>query len=58
MGRGGRRCKQLLDDLEEKRRHWNLKRKVLHHTVWETRFGKGYGPVEVRLCYERPKIEA
>jgi hypothetical protein len=24
-GRGGRRCKQLLDDLKEKRRYWKLK---------------------------------
>jgi len=40
MGRRRRR-KQLLDNLEEKRRYWNLKRKAIHHTVWETRFGKG-----------------
>jgi hypothetical protein len=57
MGRGGRRRKQLLDDLEEKRIYCNLKRKALHHTVWETSFGKGYGPVKYRLRYERRKIE-
>jgi hypothetical protein len=25
-GRGGRRCKRLLDDLQEKIRYWDLKR--------------------------------
>jgi hypothetical protein len=29
----GKRCKQLLDDLKEKRRYWNLKEKSLEHTV-------------------------
>jgi hypothetical protein len=45
MGRLGRRCKQLLDDLKEKRRYWKLKEEELDHTVWRTRFGRGYGPV-------------
>jgi len=31
--------------------------KALHHTKWETCFGKGYGPIEDRLRYERPKME-
>jgi hypothetical protein len=44
-GRRGRRCKQLLDDLKEKRRYWKLKEEVLDRTLWRTRFGRGYGPV-------------
>jgi hypothetical protein len=44
-GRRGRRCKQLLDDLKEKRRYWKLKEEALDHTLWRTRFGRGYGPV-------------
>jgi hypothetical protein len=44
-GRRGRRRKQLLDDLKEKRRYWELKEEALDHTLWRTRFGRGYGPV-------------
>jgi hypothetical protein len=44
-GRRGRRRKQLLDDLKEKRRYWKLKEKALDRTQWSTRFGRGYGPV-------------
>jgi hypothetical protein len=44
-GRRGRRCKQLLDDLKEKRRYCKLKEEALDHTQWRTRFGRGYGPV-------------
>jgi hypothetical protein len=44
-GRWGRRHKQLLDDLKEKRRYWKLKEEALDHTLWRTRFGRGYGPV-------------
>ena len=36
---------QLLDDLKEKRRCWNLKEEALPGTPGRTRFGKGYGPV-------------
>jgi hypothetical protein len=43
--RRGRRRKQLLDDLKEKRRYWKLKEEALDHTQWKTRFGRGYGPV-------------
>jgi hypothetical protein len=39
------RCKQLLDDLQEKRRYWKLKEDALDHTKCRTRFGRGYGPV-------------
>jgi hypothetical protein len=44
-GRRGRRSKQLLDDLKEKRRYWKLKEEALGRTLWRTRFGRGYGPV-------------
>jgi hypothetical protein len=44
-GRRGRRRKQLLDDLEEKRRYCKLKEEALDRTLWRTRFGRGYGPV-------------
>jgi hypothetical protein len=44
-GRRGRRRKQLLDDLNEKRRYWKLKEQALGRTLWRTRFGRGYGPV-------------
>jgi hypothetical protein len=44
-GRRGRRRKQLLDDLKEKRRYWKLKEEVLDRTVWRTRFGRGCRPV-------------
>jgi hypothetical protein len=33
MGRRGRRHKQLLDDLKEKRRHCKLKEEALDHTL-------------------------
>jgi hypothetical protein len=44
-GRRGRRRKQLLDDLKEKRRYWKLREEALDHTLWRTRFGRHYGPV-------------
>jgi hypothetical protein len=44
-GRRGRKSKQLLDDLKEKRRYWNLKEEAVDHTLWRTHFGRGYGPV-------------
>jgi hypothetical protein len=44
-GRRGRRRKQLLDDLKEKRRYWKLKEEAHDRTLWSTRFGRGYGPV-------------
>jgi len=45
MGRRGRRCTQLVDDLKEKKGYWTLKEE-LDHTLWRTRFGgKGYGLV-------------
>jgi hypothetical protein len=44
-GRRGRRRKQLLDDLNEKRRYWKLKEEALDRTLWRSRFGRGYGPI-------------
>jgi hypothetical protein len=44
-GRRGRRRKQLLNDLKEKRRYWKLKEEALDRTLWRTSFGRGYGPV-------------
>jgi hypothetical protein len=38
-------CKQLLDDLKEKKRYWKLKEEALDCTLQRTRFGRGYGPV-------------
>jgi hypothetical protein len=40
LGRWGRRHKQLLDDLKEKRGYWKLKEEALDCTVWRTRFGR------------------
>jgi len=45
MGRRGRRRKQPLDDLKEKRGYCNLKEEALELSVWRTGFGRGYGPV-------------
>jgi hypothetical protein len=44
-GRRGRRRKQLLDDIKENKRYWKLREEALDHTLWRTRFGRGYGPV-------------
>ena len=43
-GRRGRRRKQLLDDLEEKRECWKFKMEALDRNLWRTR---GYGPVVI-----------
>jgi hypothetical protein len=45
IGRRGRRCKQLLDDIKEKRRYCKLKEEALDRIVWRTRFERGCGPV-------------
>jgi hypothetical protein len=44
-GRRGRRRKQLLDDLKEKRGYWKLKEEALDRSQWRSHFGRGYGPV-------------
>jgi len=45
--RRGRRCKQLLDDLNETRWYLKLKEDALDSALWRTRFGKGYGSVVI-----------
>ena len=49
--RRGRRRKQLLGDLREKRGYWKLKEEALDRPPWRTRFGRFYGPV-VRIWNE------
>ena len=41
----GRRRKQLLHNLKEKRWCWKLEEEALDRTVWRTRFGRGTEPV-------------
>ena len=44
-GRQGRRRKNLLDDLKERRRYSHLKEEALDRTMWRARFGRSFGPV-------------
>ena len=44
-GRQGRRRRNLLDDLKEKRGYSHLKEEALDRTMWRARFGRGFGPV-------------
>jgi hypothetical protein len=46
-GRRGRRRKQLLDDLKEKR-YCKLQEEALYRTLWRTRIGKDYAPVVIQ----------
>jgi len=41
----GRRRKQLLHDLKEKRGYWKFKEKVLYRALWRTQFSRGHGSV-------------
>ena len=41
----GRRCKQLMVDLKEKRRYCSLKDEALYRTLCRRRFTRGRGPV-------------
>jgi hypothetical protein len=43
--RRGRRRKELLDDLKDRRGYCHLKEKALDHTMWRNRFGGGFVPV-------------
>ena len=43
----GRRRKQLLDILEEKKGYRKLKDEALDSTLWRGRFGRGYGLVRL-----------
>jgi hypothetical protein len=45
----GRRHKQPLNKLKEKRGHWKLKQEALDCKLRRTRFRRGCGPVEDRL---------
>jgi hypothetical protein len=44
-GRRGRRSKQLLDDLKDRRRYCKLKEEALDRALWRTGFGRGFGHV-------------
>jgi hypothetical protein len=44
-GRRGRRRKNLLDDLKERRGHSHLMEEALYQTVWRAGFGRVFGPV-------------
>jgi hypothetical protein len=44
-GRRERRNEQILHDLKEKRKYWNLKEGSIDRTVWRTFLGRGCGPV-------------
>jgi aminoglycoside phosphotransferase len=43
--RRGRRRKQLLDDLGDRRGYAHLKEEALDRIKWRNRFGRGCGPV-------------
>jgi hypothetical protein len=49
-GKRGKRRKQVLDDLKEKRGYRKLKEEVLDRTVWRTGFGRACGPVVRRTA--------
>jgi hypothetical protein len=44
-GSRGRRHRELLDDLKERRRHSHLKEEALDRAMWKACFGRGFGPV-------------
>jgi len=56
MRRQRRRCKQILDDLKQKRGYWKLKEEAFDRTLWRTRFGSVHGPV-VRQTKNDVKID-
>jgi len=41
----GRRCRKLLDDLQEKRGYCKLKEETLDRIIWRTKFGRGCGTI-------------
>jgi len=41
--RRGRRCKQLLDEINDARRYFKLQEAALDRTVWRNGFGRGCG---------------
>ena len=44
----GRRRKQVLEDLKEKREYRKLKEETVDRALWRTRFRRGYGPLRKR----------
>ena len=44
-GRRRKRCKQLLDDVKEMRRHCKLNGEAVNRAVLRTGFKRGYGPL-------------
>jgi hypothetical protein len=44
-GRRGRKRRELLVDLKERREYSHLKEEALDRTMWRARFGRGFGPV-------------
>jgi hypothetical protein len=53
--RGGRRSRELLDALKERRRDWSFKEEALDHTLWKTRVRRGYGFV-IKKTAERANV--
>jgi len=51
--RRGKRRRQLLDDLEDKRRYWKVREEISACSLCTTRFGRSHGVV-TRLRAERP----
>jgi hypothetical protein len=43
--RRGRRRRELLDDLKERRGYSHMKEEALDRTVWRARFGRAFEPV-------------
>jgi hypothetical protein len=43
--RRGRRRKNLLDDLKDRKGYSHLKEEARYLTMWRNRFGRGFGPV-------------
>ena len=43
--RRGKRCRKLLDDIEDKRGYSHLKEVALDRILWRNCFGGGFGPV-------------
>jgi len=48
-GRRERRRKQLLDNLKEKRKYWNLKEGLIDRTVWRTRLEEAVDLLQGRI---------
>ena len=44
-GTQGKGRKQLLDNLKEERRYWEVKKETLDRALWRTRCGRADGPV-------------